>query len=423
MPISCALIPRFALMTALERRREMVGKAVALAPEPGGPQAIGETSGAAEAFGVRAGMGLGEALARCPKLVLVPPDPERAEEAWEAALSRLEGIGAAVESQRAGEAFFAVDGLRGLWGGSVEGVLGRALRAIGGAAKLGAGPSRLAAYAAALAMPARHGRRRRTPGAGAKARGGFVVVGEGAARIFLAPLPVGLLHQRLPGEWQRVTVPETLERLGIRTLGELAALPDDAVADRFGEPGLVAMRMARGVDEPLRPRPAREDIAERMELHEAASGQQLERVVELLVDRLLANPARRGRAIRKLRLAAGLAGGGGWRAEVALRQASSDRERIRLVLVPKLAELPSPAASLILRALALGPIAGGQPSLIDDEGERRRERLGEAIRQARAAVGREAVLRVLEIDPSSRVPERRATLTPFPEDPQARSRR
>ena len=31
MPISCALIPRFALMTALERRREMVGKAVALA--------------------------------------------------------------------------------------------------------------------------------------------------------------------------------------------------------------------------------------------------------------------------------------------------------------------------------------------------------------------------------------------------------
>ena len=77
------------------------------------------------------------------------------------------------------------------------------------------------------------------------------------------------------------------------------------------------------------------DIAERMELPEAASGQQLERTVELLVDRLLANPARRGRALRRLRLAAGLAGGGGWRVEVAMRQASSDRERLCLVLVPR----------------------------------------------------------------------------------------
>ncbi len=413
MLIACALIPRFALMTALERRRELVGRPVALAPEPGAPQVVGEASGAAEAFGIRAGMALGEALSRCPKLALVPPDPERAEEAWEATLARLEGIGAAVESRYAGEAFFAVDGLRPLAGGTAEGVLRRTLRAIGGPARLGAGPTRLAAYAAALAMPARRGRRRRYP-AGAATRSGFAIVAEDGMRRFLAPLPVGLLHRRLPDAWQRVTIPATLERLGIRTLGELAALPDDAVADRFGEPGLVAMRMARGVEAPLRPRPAREDIAECMELPEAASGQQLERTVELLVDRLLANPARGGRALRRLRLAAELVSGGGWRAEAALRAASADRERLCLALVPKLAGLPSPAGSLTLRALVLGPSGGAQPSLTD-EGERRRERLGEAVRQARAAAGREAVLRVLEVDPGSRVPERRATLTPFPE--------
>ena len=102
MPVACALIPRFSLLTALRDRKELVGQAVALAPEPGGPQAIGEVSGAAEAFGIRPGMGLGEALARCPKLALVPPDPERAEEAWEETLARLEAIGAAVESDRAG---------------------------------------------------------------------------------------------------------------------------------------------------------------------------------------------------------------------------------------------------------------------------------------------------------------------------------
>ena len=92
--IACALIPRFALLATLEGRRELLFRPLALAPEPGGPQVIGEVSGPAEAFGIRAGMRLGEALARYPALTLVPPDPERAESAWERALRQLEGIGA-----------------------------------------------------------------------------------------------------------------------------------------------------------------------------------------------------------------------------------------------------------------------------------------------------------------------------------------
>ena len=61
-----------------------MARPVAIAPEPGGVQVIGDASGAAEAFGVVAGMRLGEALGRCPTLALVPADPQRAEEAWEA---------------------------------------------------------------------------------------------------------------------------------------------------------------------------------------------------------------------------------------------------------------------------------------------------------------------------------------------------
>jgi protein ImuB len=37
------------------------------------------------------------------------------------------------------------------------------------------------------------------------------------------------------------------------------------------------------------------------------------------------------------------------------------------------------------------------------------------VRQARSAGGRDAVMRVVEVDPGSRVPERRAILTPFGE--------
>ena len=81
--IACALIPRLALRSALADREELLGRPVALAPEPGGPQVIGETSGAAEAFGLRAGMRLGEALSRCPGLSLVAADPVRAAADWE----------------------------------------------------------------------------------------------------------------------------------------------------------------------------------------------------------------------------------------------------------------------------------------------------------------------------------------------------
>ena len=74
----------------------MMARPVAIAPDPGGVQVIGDASGAAEAFGVVAGMRLGEALGRCPSLALVPSDPQRAEEAWERSLATLEGIGAAL---------------------------------------------------------------------------------------------------------------------------------------------------------------------------------------------------------------------------------------------------------------------------------------------------------------------------------------
>jgi protein ImuB len=409
--VACVLIPRFTLVAALGERRGMLGSPVALAPEPGGAQVIGEVSGAAEAFGLHAGMRLGEALARCPSLGLVAPDPDRAEETWEEVQRRLEGIGAAVESARPGEAFFEADALRPLWG-SIEAVLRRARRALGRSARLGAGPGRLCAQAAA-----ERNRPRRPP----------VIVPEGAGRAFLAPLPVGMLRERFADEWERpgahLAAPgraaqeaasiESLERLGVRTLGELAALPDDAVADRFGEAGLRALEMARGADVPLRPRRGLEALAERLELPEGCSGTQLERALALLLDRLLARRARRGRTVRKLRLAARLSGGGSWSTQVTLRQASADRARLALALVPKLEELPGPAAVLSVRALELGPADHDQQSLTRSPGERRRERLAEAVRQVRAAAGRDAVLRVLEVEPDSRVPERRAIFTPY----------
>ena len=199
----------------------------------------------------------------------------------------------------------------------------------------------------------------------------------------------------------------------MRTLGELAALPAEAIADRFGELGLRALRLARGDDEPLRPRRPPDEIESRLGLPEAASGQQLEHALELLVERLLAHPAAGERTIRRLRIEARLAA----RRRLALRGDAAQRQRQMpsgcwLALAPRLGELPGPASWLGLRALELGPEAGEQGALARAPAEERRERLTEAVRQVRSAAGRDAVLRVLEIDPGSRVPERRAILAP-----------
>ena len=87
--VICALIPRFALLAALGDRRALVAEPVALAPEAGRDQAVGEVSAPAEAFGVVAGMRMGEALSRCPELRLVPPDPEGVRTLWHLSLIHI----------------------------------------------------------------------------------------------------------------------------------------------------------------------------------------------------------------------------------------------------------------------------------------------------------------------------------------------
>ena len=99
----------------------------------------------------------------------------------------------------------------------------------------------------------------------------------------------------------------------------------------------------------------------------------------------------------------------------AMRRASAEPARLADALLPHLSLLPAPASTLRLEAVALGPETGEQLSLADPE-ERRRRRLAEAVRQTRSAAGADAVLRVLEVDPESRVPERREVLMPFPEE-------
>jgi protein ImuB len=390
--IACLVIPGFELRAALRRRPRLALNPAALAPPEGAEPLLGPVTAVAEAAGVKAGMRLGEALALCPPLVLVEPDPQGAEREWEEILRRLEDAGIAVSPADPGTVFFATDGVERLYGG-VEPALKRALAAVGPSwdARVGAAERKFAALAAAhVAGP-----------------GQLLVVSDVHTREFLAPLPLDLLPLR--GDQQ-----QELKELGVRRLGELAGLPGGAVAERLGPDGRRAWSLARGGERRrVRGRRPPSELVEQLEFPEAVGNElTLRRAFNVLLDRLLTRPEREQRFARKIAIAARLVGGASWRRTLTLREPTIERDRLRAALAPKLAELPAPVLELRLELVELTESTGQQLELVQAAGAELDTRLSEGLRQVRASTGPGSVNTVVEVAPWSRIPEARALFVP-----------
>jgi protein ImuB len=389
--IACLSIPGFELRAALRRRPAVATRPAALAPQPGEEAHVGPVNAAAELAGVQPGMRLGEALATCPALVLVEPDPAAAEQAWEEIVRSLEDAGFAVEPSAVGVAYFETRGVERLYGG-LEPALQRALAAVGSAwdARIGAAGRRFAALAAASVARA----------------GQLLVVRDEEVDTFLAPLPLSLL----PLARQRS---EDLEALGVRKLGQLAGLPGGAVAERLGPDGRRAWSLARGgTAGRVRGRRPPAELAETLEFPEAIGNElTLRRALGALIDTALARPERRDRFVRKVALSARVVGGGSWRRTLTLREPSAEADRIRIALAPKLVELPAPVLELRIELVELTEAAGRQLELLA-AGAEDRSRLREGLRQVRASTGSGSVCTVVEVAPWSRIPETRALFVP-----------
>ena len=389
--IACLSIPGFDLRAALRRQPGLATRPAALAPEPGGEPLLGPVNAAAELAGVQPGMRLGEALATCPGLVLVEPDPSGAELAWEEIVRSLEDVGLAVETAGAGVAYFETRGVERLYGG-LDAALQRALSAVGGTwdARIGAAGRRFAALAAASVARA----------------GQVLVVRDEEVGNFLAPLPLTLL----PLERQRY---EELEALGVRKLGQLAGLPGGAVAERLGPDGRRAWSLARGgAATRVNGRRPPAELAETLEFPEAIGNElTLRRALGALIDTALARPERRDRFVRKVALSARVVGGGSWRRTLTLREPTAEADRIRIALAPKLVDLPAPVLALRIELVELTEPAGRQLELLA-AGAEDRTRLREGLRQVRASTGSGSVCTVVEVAPWSRIPETRALFVP-----------
>src|SRR5215203_4313712 len=239
-------------------------------------------SAAARAEGVRPGLRRREAQSRCPELELLAHDPARDARAFEPVLAAIEQLTPWVEVLQPGECAFPARGAARYHGG--EPALAVTITAAVQAAMAGRGGCRVGiadgTFAAGLA--ARH----------------QVIVPPGGSRAFLAQHPVTTLD--------RPDLADLLVRLGLRTLGDLAALPGADLAARFGPEGARAARLAAGLDE--HPRGARRpppDLRVSAELDPPADRVDIAAfTAKALADELVARLDRLGLACTRLRIEA-----------------------------------------------------------------------------------------------------------------------
>ncbi len=209
----------------------------------GGPAAsrgvIAAASYEARKYGVRSAMPSATARRLCPDLVLLPPDFDKYTGVSRQIMEVFRRYTPLVEPLSLDEAFLDVAGSERLFGDGVE--IGRRIKAdilreTGLVASVGVAPTKfLAKLASDLDKP-----------------DGFRVILPHEVRAVLDPLPVSKVY----GVGPRTA--EHLERLGIRTVGDLAARPRDEVAARFGASGVWIHDLAQGID-PRRVTPKRDE--------------------------------------------------------------------------------------------------------------------------------------------------------------------
>ncbi|MFG3704286.1 DNA polymerase Y family protein [Micromonospora sp. NPDC047670] len=334
----------------------------------------------ARAEGVRRGLRKREAQGRCPQLTVVEYDPGRDTRAFEPVVAAVEELVAGVEVVRPGACAVAARGPSRYLGGEE------------------AAAERIVEHVAqACAVESQVGIADGVFAAGLAARAGQVVP-PGETPRFLADLPVEALG--------RPALTDLLRRLGVRTLGDFAALPAGDVLARFGFDGALAHRLAAGRDHrPLAVRQPPADLAVTADHDEP-----LDRVdaaafaARALAERLHERLAAHGLACTRLGIEAVTAHGQElhrvWRHD-GLLTAAAIADRVRWQLDGWLsgggrggARPARPTAGIIrLRLVPDGVLAqaGLQPGLWGEAGEER-ERAHRALSRVQGILGPEAVV-------------------------------
>ena len=342
--IACLLVPDLLVAAELRARPELVGRPLAITSGPDARAEVLAVSPEAARAGVRLLSSAVQARAVCSELHVRPASLALESGARHTLRDVALSTSPRVEEAPRGSGVHAAEAAVYLDASGIErlfhseagfaGALGERARRLGLPAVVAVAASRGVAHLAARCLAVRGTDEVE------------VVAPEGDA-AFVAPLPLDLLA---PDD----ELVDSLARLGVRRMGELARLPTRPLATRLGPEALRLQRLARGRPSEPPLSPVRDGLLEEgVDLEFPVDRlEPLGFVLRGLVSRLVARLELRGLACQELELSCGLAGGGCQERRLGLAAPTCD-ERILLRRLLLALESHPPAAPLESVHLAL----------------------------------------------------------------------
>jgi DNA polymerase-4 len=387
--ILCVLLTHFPVGCEIFRNPAIKGCPVVIIYGTGSQKLVLDYS--PELEGLQRDMLLQQALARYDRVELVPADMPYYRSAFNEILDKLEEISPLVEGSGLGTAYLGIDGLHLIYPDddsiikAVKEALPEAF-----AVQMGIAGGKFPAYLAALYSPP----------------GGYRVL-TGDINAFLKNLPCDVLPVSMKNK-------SKLRAFGINTLGQLSAFPAGPLQSQFGPEGRKILELSVGRDDtPLYPRMAEKVIEESTVLPSlTASVEAILVAVESLLARVFAGISYKGLGIHSLSLWTRSLNSEHWERSIRFKEPTmgTGTAALRIKRVLESFPQPGPVEQVGIRVTRLGYPRGRQNSLFSEV--RGRDHLLEDIRQLELRQGNPQVFKIKEVEPWSRIPERRYALTP-----------
>ncbi len=390
MPVAALIIPHFALRISLLDQPELDGLPLVLTSPPNTRTVVADCTPEASRQGVRSGMLLREVTALCPEAVFIEPNPVREATVLDEMLRALETFSPSIEAGPPGCFYVDLHGLQ-RHDASPEAGAVRLLRLIPPVLRPRAGiaPGKFTALCAA---------RKAHPG-------NTLLITPETVTHFLADLPVSWL----PVDPKRIA---QMERLGLLTLGDVAVLPVTAMHARFGKDGRRAWELASGQDDlAITPIQRPECVIEGITLPAPSTSREMLLFgIAQLVRRAFGRPELQHRHVRQAQLHVLLEENRSWEKTLTFREPAG-ADRIVEIIGHRLhdLELQGAAERIVLRLIGLVAETTRQ-HLLPLLAPKQTAPVGRAIRQLEQRYGASPLYRVVEIEPWSRIPERRYAL-------------
>ncbi len=389
MRVLCILLPDFPLKCEILRNPGIESSRVVIIHGVGSKKLVLDHS--PELDRIQKDMTLQQALACHDRAGIVQADLPYYRSVFNGMLDNLEGISPLVEGADLGTAYLGADGLHLIYPddeslvAAARGVIPEVFTA-----RMGMAEGKFPAYLAALNSPP----------------DGHRII-SGRTGDFMKDFPCDVLPVSMKSKGK-------LREFGIRTLGQLAKYPVGPLQSQFGPEGRKIRELARGFDDtPLQARRAEEIIEENTTLSSVTISIDTVLVaIEQLLARVFVRISQQGMGIHSLILWTRSYDSEHWERAIRFKEPSTDIKRVmsRIRMVLENYPQPGPVEQAGVRITRLGYPRGKQNSLFTEV--RGRDHLIEDIRQLELRQGNPQVFKLKEVEPWSRIPERRYALIP-----------